>query len=275
MLNNLTYSRLWGTRWPRRKAMSQRRPWQRQRASSASWGPPAWWRCQSGSGKSPACYRAAHCSDRSSPHSAVSYAESGLVKRQGDGESWETWEGERRSDKLITEVGVKKCRQRYDIDKMGDFAIEFWCFSMLETRSKISLHVFHNPKYQETLSKPLRKLQNHIQGCLLIFLKSSAIWRYHSDCSQRMAVEWRLVEWLENQQRKVPWDKLYYCRDMFRGKSSRWRRDNRNENRQVRKREEMKYNGTTSSNTQRQKATLVTVQPWRQLMMFFLCREPF
>lgn len=82
LLNNLTYSRLWGTRWPRRRAMWRRRPWQRRRASSASWGPPKWWRCRSSSGKSPACYHAARCSDRSSPHSAASYVELGL-KKQG------------------------------------------------------------------------------------------------------------------------------------------------------------------------------------------------
>lgn len=87
LLNNLTDSRLWGTRWPRRRAMWQRRPWRRRRASSASWDPPAWWRCRSGSGKSPACCRAARCSDHSSPHSAVSYAETWLVERKEEGRS--------------------------------------------------------------------------------------------------------------------------------------------------------------------------------------------
>lgn len=81
----LTYSRLWGTKWPQRRAMWQRRPWRRRRASSASWDPPTWWRYQSGNGKSLACFHAAHCSDRSSPHSAASYAEHGLVKTRGGG----------------------------------------------------------------------------------------------------------------------------------------------------------------------------------------------
>lgn len=80
----LTDSMLWGTRWPQRRAMWRHRPWQRQTASSASWDPPVWWRCRSGSGKSPACYRAARYSDHSSPRSAVSYGVPGLQERQGD-----------------------------------------------------------------------------------------------------------------------------------------------------------------------------------------------
>lgn len=88
---SLTYSRLWGTRWRQRRATWRRRPWQRRRASSASSGPPAWWRCQSGSGKSPSCYHAARCSDRSSPHSAASYGGLGLVEgTSGTGDRSET-----------------------------------------------------------------------------------------------------------------------------------------------------------------------------------------
>lgn len=104
---HLTDSRLWGTRWPQRRATWRRRPWRRQRANSASWDPPVWWRCRSGSGTSPACCHAARYSARSSPRSAASCAAPGLEERRGPRKASRT--RERRSKSEEKNLWLREC----------------------------------------------------------------------------------------------------------------------------------------------------------------------
>lgn len=257
---NLTCSRLWGTRWPRRRAMWQHTPWRRRRASSASWGPPAWWRCRSGSGKSPACYRAARCIDRFSPHSAASYAESGLEKRRGDGPPCETEEKQQTPELEIHKTHKAENFLNWSCSCGEHLQHESWYSSVLETRLKTNLQRFLSfitLRFKEPFQNTLENFKN-IRGCLSKFLKSFALWSYNSDCSHRMQVEWRHTERLEDKHRKVPGDRTRK-RDAARlkGKLGWWRRDNRNGNRQVRRREQMKYDRTR--NEKLQHWTLVTI----------------
>lgn len=139
---------LWGTRWPQRRAMWRRRPWQRQTASSANWDPPAWWRCRSGSGKSPACYRAARYSGHSSPRSAVSYGVPGLA-------------GERVIEARSNKGGGKWTVWLYTCWKaVWQFWQGFSALLRLKWEEPSLMSSFHNSWIQHTRPKALENLKD-------------------------------------------------------------------------------------------------------------------
>lgn len=207
---HLTDSRLWGTRWPQRRATWRRRPWRRQRANSASWDPPVWWRCRSGSGTSPACCHAARYSARSSPRSAASCAAPGLEERRGPRKASPTRERRSKSEEKQSLVT--------------------WMLHSGLIHTGSTVHTVHT-------FKTFGKTWQTRQKLALLFSIKRLFSCLKSEWSQRMWVTWRRVKTVEEEQRKVPGDKttkgVWMDVLQLAGEYSCSWRNRRNENRQV------------------------------------------